>query len=42
MPEPIFFKIPIYRCTKETHTKYMEKERNKFILIEDKEESPIS
>jgi len=42
MTEPIFFEIPIYRCTLSSHSAYMETEEQKFAPIQNKERFPVS
>jgi hypothetical protein len=37
MTEPIFFEIPIYRCTLSSHNKYMTAEEQKVAPVENKE-----
>lgn len=42
MTEPIFFEIPIYRCSLSSHSTYMIKEEQKFAPNENKEKFPSS
>lgn len=42
MTEPIFFEIPIYRCTLKSHTEYMGAEEQKLAPLENKEQFPVS
>src|SRR5436305_15320129 len=42
MEEPIFYEIPIYRCTLCTHTIYMKDEEQKWMSFQNKEVSPDS
>jgi hypothetical protein len=42
MTEPIFFEIPIYRCTLASHSTFMDAEEQKVAPIENKEKFPVS
>ncbi len=41
MTEPIFFEIPIYRCTLTSHSAYMDVEEQKLVPLENKEKFPV-